>query len=95
MPFGNRKTYFRESFQFSIVTIKKKKISPLCKPEILLFKHFPKLKIAYFNGEKSFISLELNFTSISLGCYGLSRHSLKRGISERLGVQQGLWRHDS
>jgi len=28
-----------------------KKISPLWKPEIKLFKHFLKLKIAYFNGK--------------------------------------------
>jgi len=32
MPFGNRRKYFRGSFQFSLVTIKK--ISPLWKPEI-------------------------------------------------------------
>jgi len=32
MPFGNRKIYFKGSFQFSIVTIEK--ISPLWKPEI-------------------------------------------------------------
>jgi len=30
MPFGNRKKYFKGSFQFSIVTISK--ISPLWKP---------------------------------------------------------------
>jgi len=33
MPFGNRKNYFRGSFQFSIVTIYKK-ISPFWKPDI-------------------------------------------------------------
>jgi len=32
MPFGNRKKYFRGSFQFSVVTIQK--ISPLWKPKI-------------------------------------------------------------
>jgi len=32
MPFGNRKLYFRGSFQFTIVTIQK--ILPLWKPEI-------------------------------------------------------------
>jgi len=52
MPFGNRKKYFRGSFQFSIVTIQK--ISSPWKPEILLFRHFPKLKIAYFNGKNPF-----------------------------------------
>jgi len=41
-----------ESFQFSIVTIKK--ISSPWKPEISLFRHFPKLKIAYANGKNPF-----------------------------------------
>jgi len=49
MPFGIRKKYFRGSFKFSIVIIQK--ISPLWKPGISLFRHFPKLKIAYFNGK--------------------------------------------
>jgi len=70
MPFGNRKKYFRESFQFSIVTMQK--ISPPWKPKIQLFSHFPKLKIAYFNGKKILlISLKLN-TPNTLGCYGLN-----------------------
>jgi len=65
MPFGNRKKYFRKSFQFSIVI---KKISPLRKPEISILRHFPKLKIAYFNGKILSISLKLNFTQNTLGC---------------------------
>jgi len=52
MPLGNRKDYFRASFQFNIVAIKK--ISPVWKPEILLFTHFPKTEIAYFNGKNQF-----------------------------------------
>jgi len=52
MPFGNIKIYFRGSFQFSIVSILK--ISPPWKPEILLFSHFLKLKIAYFYGKNPF-----------------------------------------
>jgi len=40
--------YFRESLQFSIVTIKKK-ISPLWKPEIYQSRHFSRLKISYLN----------------------------------------------
>jgi len=52
MPFGNRKKYLRGSFQFSLATIQKN-ISP-CIPEIQLFRHFPKLKIAYFNGKNPF-----------------------------------------
>jgi len=69
MPFGNRKKYFRGFFQFSIVTILK--ISPLWKPEIQLFRHFLKLKIAYFNGKILSTSLKLNFTPNTFGCYGL------------------------
>jgi len=66
-PSGNRKTYFRGSFQFSIVTISK--ISPLWKPELYLFSNFSKLAIAYFNGKKILlISLKLNFTPSTLGC---------------------------
>jgi len=56
MPFG--KTYFRGSFQFSFVTISK--ISPLWKPDIQLFRHFPKLKIVYLKG-KNYPSGNLKF----------------------------------
>jgi len=44
------------------------KISPLWKPDIQSFRHFPKLKIAYFNGKKILlISLKLNFTPNTFG----------------------------
>jgi len=33
--------------------------------------HFPKLKITYYNGFFFSISLKLNFTSNTLGCFGL------------------------
>jgi len=46
-------------------------MSPLLKSEIELFRHFPKLKIAYFNGKNLLISFKLNFTRKTLGCYGL------------------------
>jgi len=65
---GNRKKYFRGSFQFSIVTIQKK--SPSWKPEILLFKHFPKLKIAYFNGENPLNFSKAKFYSKKLVVVG-------------------------
>jgi len=64
-----KKKYFRGYFQFSIITIKK--ISPPWKPEIQSFRQFPKLKIAYFNGKIVSISLKLNFSPNTLGCYGL------------------------
>jgi len=68
MPFGNRKIYFRRSFQFSLV-IQIKKYHPSGN---LKFNNlgFPKLEIAYFNGKK-FFKLKLNFTPNTLGCYGL------------------------
>jgi len=42
-----QKYFFTGSFQFTIATIKK--ISPLSKPEIYLYRHFQKLKIAHFD----------------------------------------------
>jgi len=60
---------YRGSFQFSIVTILK--IPSLRKPEIIYFRHFPKLQIAYFSGGKILqISLNLNFPPNDLGCHG-------------------------
>jgi len=60
MPFGKRKKN-RGPFLLSIVKIKK--ISSPWKPEIQLFRHFPKLKIAYINGKKILpISPKLGFT---------------------------------
>jgi len=50
LPFGNRKKYFRGSLHLITVTVKK--IAHPWTPEIKLFKHFTKLKIAYFNGKK-------------------------------------------
>jgi len=55
MPFGNRKICFRVSFQFSIVTIKKK-ISTLWKPEIQQYRHFSKRKIPFFWGGREKIN---------------------------------------
>jgi len=52
MPFGKGEKYLRGSSQFRIVTISK--ISPLWKPEIQLFRHFPKREIAYFNRKNPF-----------------------------------------
>jgi len=52
MPFRNRKKYFRGSFQLSIVIILKN-ITPI-ETGNLRIRHFPKLKIAYYGGKKSF-----------------------------------------
>jgi len=82
MPFGIRRNYFRESFQFSIVTIQK--LLPPWKPGIYFLRNFPKLKIAYFNvkKKKTLISLKLNFTSNTLGCYELTLWANQRALSE-------------
>jgi len=50
MPFGNRKNYFRGSFLFCIVTMQKK-LSPLWKPEIYLFRHSQSLKLRNLMGK--------------------------------------------
>jgi len=60
MQFCNRKNYFISfnliiSFRFNIVTIQKTPF--LWKPEIQLFRRFPELKMAYFNGKILSISL--------------------------------------
>jgi len=70
--FGNRKIYFRGSFQFSIVTIQK--ISPPRSPENLIFNYsgiFQSLKLRISMEKILSISLKLNFTLNTLGCYGL------------------------
>jgi len=48
MPFGNRNKFLQDFF--SSVLPHLKKILPLWEPEIYLYTHFPKLKIAYFYG---------------------------------------------
>ena len=71
MPFGNRKKYFRGSFQFSIVTIRK--ISPPL-PGNLKFHYlgvFQSLKWRISVESPFHHSLKLNFTPNILGCYGL------------------------
>jgi len=73
MPCGNRKQNkkIRGYFHFSIFQVQKN-ITPW-KPEISLFRHFPKHKIVYSNGKKTLsISLKLNFTGNTLRCYGLN-----------------------
>jgi len=66
MPFGSRKSYFRGSFQISIVTIIKYHPSGNLK-----FNYLGILQslIAYFNRKILSISLKLNFTPNTLGCY--------------------------
>jgi len=72
MSFGNRNMYFRGSFQFTIVTVKK--ISPHLKFNILGICQSLKLRIL---AEKNLpVSLNLNFTPNTLGCYGLRQNEL-------------------
>jgi len=70
MPFGNRKKYYRGSFQFSIVTVQK-----ISTPGNLKFNYlgvFLCMKLRILMGEILPIFLKLNFTPNNLGCYGLS-----------------------
>jgi len=58
---------------FSSVLPQFKKISPLWKPDIPLFRHFSKLKISYLIWKIHSISFKLNFTPNTLGRYGLRK----------------------
>jgi len=71
MPFGNRKKYFRESFQFSVAKIKKKYLFS----GNLKFKYlriFQSLKLRILKEKIISIYLKLNFTPNTLGCYGFN-----------------------
>jgi len=70
MPFGNRKKNILEEL-FSSVLPKFKKFHP---PENLKFNYldiFQSFKLRISMGKILTISLKLNFTPNSLGCYGL------------------------
>ena len=69
MPFGNRKTYFRWSFQFSIVTINAYHFSGNLKMNYL--DNFESLLLRFSMAKILSISPKLNFTPYTLGCYGL------------------------
>jgi len=70
MPFENIKKYFRGSFQ--LVLSQFKKYGFPWKPEIKLSRHFfQSLKMRISKEEIHSISLKLNFTPNTLGCYGL------------------------
>ena len=70
MPFGNRKKYFRGSFQFSEVTLKK--YHPSGNLKINNFGIFQRLKLRIIEEKVLPISLKLNFTPNTLGCYALN-----------------------
>jgi len=66
MPFGNRKIYFRGSFQFSIVS-QFKKYNPSGNLKSNNFGIFQSLKLRILVVEILLISLKLNFTPNTLG----------------------------
>jgi len=70
MPFGNRKIYFKGIFQFSIV--KFKKYHPSGNVEFNNLGICQSLKLRNLLGKILRISLKLNFTPNTLGCYGLT-----------------------
>jgi len=71
MLFGNRNIYFRESFQFSIVTIKKYHLSGNPKSDYLGV--FQTLKLLILLRKILSVTFKLNFTPNTLGCYGLNK----------------------
>jgi len=66
MPFGNRKKYYKGSFQVSFVTVKKYHSSENQKFNNLGF--FQSLKLRNSMGNSPLTSLRLNFTPNTLGC---------------------------
>jgi len=75
MPLGNRKKYFRGSFQFSIVTIQK--ISPLKKYKFNYLGNFQSLKMRFLMEKILSISHKLDSAQNTLDCYGLNFLSFK------------------
>jgi len=69
MPFGNKNNHFRGSFQFSTVTLQN--ISTAGNLKFNNLGIFQSLKLRNLAEKIPPISLNLNFTSNTLGCYGL------------------------
>jgi len=69
MPSGNRKIYFRGSFQLSILS-QFQKYHPSGKLKFNNLGIFQSLKLLNLMGKIIPISLKLNFTPNTLGCYG-------------------------
>jgi len=72
MPFGNREKYFRGSFQLQYCR-NLKKYQPSGNLKLNNLGIFLGLKLRIFMGKILSISLELNFTPNTLGCYGLNQ----------------------
>jgi len=72
MPSGEKKIKKIQDLSSLALSQFKKKPHPW-KPEIQLFRHFPKLQIAHFKGKNLSISLKLNITPNTLDCYWLKR----------------------
>jgi len=70
MPFGNRKKYFRGLF--SSVLLKFKKYHPSGNLKFKYLGIFQSLKLCILMEKILPISLNLNFTPNTLGCYGLT-----------------------
>ena len=74
MPFGNRKFYFRGFF--SSVLLQFEKYNPSGNLKINYLGIFQSLKLRILMEKILSISLQLNFTSNTLGCYGLRDEKL-------------------
>jgi len=70
MPFANRKIHFRGTFQFTIAEFEI--YHPPGNLKLNYFVIFQSLKLRILMEKILSISLKLNFTPNTLGCYGLS-----------------------
>jgi len=77
MPFAYRKFYFTGSFQFRIVTIKKKKYRPSGNLEFSNLDIFQSLKLRIVMEEIFPISLKPSFTPYTFGGYGLKKKTFE------------------
>jgi len=84
MPFGNRKKYFRGFF--SSVSLQYKKYHPSGNLIFNLFWHFQSLKLRILMEKILSISLKLNFTPNTSGCYGLIHFFKKTKLVNRRTV---------
>jgi len=83
MPFGNKKNYFRESFQFGIVTISKK-YNPSGNLQLNNLGIFQSLELRTLVKKILPISLKRNFTPNTWGCFGLRVEVSARKIKQIL-----------
>jgi len=93
MPFRNGKNNLEDLF--SSVLSKFKKISPLWKPKINNFGIFQTLKLSNSIGKICQMSLKLNFSRNTLGCYWLRNLIKGAGLTLPSPWGEERWRRDA